>query len=497
MADSKISNLPEVTTLIDADLITVVHAGVTDKITLQNAKATLKGDKGDTGNTGAVSTVAGPQGTAGEEVLIQVSGGYIQWKYTNDVSWTNLIAVSTLVGATGATGTEVELQKTATYIQWRLVGGSWANLVALADIKGDQGIQGIQGITGNNGVDAYVYIAYASDASGTDFTLTFDAALNYIAVKHTTTTIASPVASDFTGLWKNYKGATGAPGVGTGDVLGPASNSADYIPQWNGTNSKTLKGGVAVPAGGLAGLTALGDKVDKVTGSRLITSAESTILGNTSGANSGDSATPAETTTTVGALINGATGKTSAVDADYLPLMDSQASNLMKKLSWAYVKSILKTYFDGLYTLANLGGLGLHATADDSSKAGGYSVNPTPTANNIPVLDANALLSSAWIEVLGGVGFQNSWTNYGGAYATAAYAKDIAGVIHFKGTIKSGTVGQAAFTLPTGYRPGASIDIVVNSNGAFGVVEITSAGIVNPVAGNNAYFFLDGISFKI
>lgn len=40
-------------------------------------------------------------------------------------------------------------------------------------------------------------------------------------------------------------------------VTGPASNSADYLPQWDGVNSKTLKDGVAVPAGGLAGITAL------------------------------------------------------------------------------------------------------------------------------------------------------------------------------------------------------------------------------------------------
>lgn len=50
-----------------------------------------------------------------------------------------------------------------------------------------------------------------------------------------------------------------------GDVAGPATNTADYIPQWDGANSKTLKDGLAVPAGGLAGLTALGDKVDKST----------------------------------------------------------------------------------------------------------------------------------------------------------------------------------------------------------------------------------------
>lgn len=59
-----------------------------------------------------------------------------------------------------------------------------------------------------NGANAYVYIAYASDASGTGFTMTFNASLDYIAIKNTTTVIASPSASDFTGLWKNYKGAT-------------------------------------------------------------------------------------------------------------------------------------------------------------------------------------------------------------------------------------------------------------------------------------------------
>lgn len=42
-------------------------------------------------------------------------------------------------GATGKDGKEIELQKTSSYIQWRYVGGSWNNLVALADLKGDKG----------------------------------------------------------------------------------------------------------------------------------------------------------------------------------------------------------------------------------------------------------------------------------------------------------------------------------------------------------------------
>lgn len=63
-------------------------------------------------------------------------------------------------------------------------------------------------------------------------------------------------------------------------------------------------------------------------------------------------AAPAETTTTIGALVNGATSKTTPVDADQIGLMDSAASNVLKKLSWANIKATLKTYFDTLYQAA-------------------------------------------------------------------------------------------------------------------------------------------------
>lgn len=61
-------------------------------------------------------------------------------------------------------------------------------------------------------------------------------------------------------------------------------------------------------------------------------------------------AAPAETVTTEGARINGATAKTTPVDADMIGLMDSAASNVLKKLSWLNVKATLKTYFDTLYS---------------------------------------------------------------------------------------------------------------------------------------------------
>lgn len=44
-----------------------------------------------------------------------------------------------------------------------------------------------------------------------------------------------------------------------------------------------------------------------------------------------------------------ATSKTTPVDADELPIVDSAASNVLKKLTWANLKATAKTYFDTLY----------------------------------------------------------------------------------------------------------------------------------------------------
>lgn len=67
--------------------------------------------------------------------------------------------------------------------------------------------------------------------------------------------------------------------------------------------------------------------------------------GASTGTNTGDSATPAETATSIGTLIDGATSKTTPVDADQIGLMDSAASNILKKLSWANLKATLNAVY--------------------------------------------------------------------------------------------------------------------------------------------------------
>ena len=70
-------------------------------------------------------------------------------------------------------------------------------------------------------------------------------------------------------------------------------------------------------------------------------------------ANTGDSATPAETAATIGALINGATLKDTPVDADRFGYADSVAYPtpwVLKYFTWANLKAALKAYFDTLYS---------------------------------------------------------------------------------------------------------------------------------------------------
>lgn len=102
--------------------------------------------------------------------------------------------------------------------------------------KGDTGSTGATGSAGADGAESFTYIAYASDASGTGFTLTFNSSLDYIAIKTVTVEIPSPVVGDFTGLWKNYKGvtgstgSTGATGVSNGLLYNFSTTTTDSDP---------------------------------------------------------------------------------------------------------------------------------------------------------------------------------------------------------------------------------------------------------------------------
>lgn len=106
----------------------------------------------------------------------------------------------------------------------------------------------------------------------------------------------------------------------------------------------------------------------------------------------------------------------------------------------------------------------------------------------------SGFVDTGWTTVT----YSNSWVDYGSGYSSVGYRK-VGSRVFLRGAMKSGTVGSAAFTLPTGYRPTGNIGVAVYSNNGSGSVEavltITSAGVATPTFGSNVFFSVDNVSF--
>jgi len=101
---------------------------------------------------------------------------------------------------------------------------------------------------------------------------------------------------------------------------------------------------------------------------------------------------------------------------------------------------------------------------------------------------------SGWINVSGGVGFQNSWA-VSGVY-TVSY-RLIGQTVFLRGRIAGGSA-NIAFTLPAGYRPAQSGFFCVWDNTASSGkrLQIDTSGNVIPSTATDVQC-LDGVSFSI
>jgi len=183
-------------------------------------------------------------------------------------------------------------------------------------------------------------------------------------------------------------------GAGTGDVAGPASAVNNSIAVFDGTTGKIIKDGGATVA-------------------------------------SLDTATQT----------HAASSKATPVDADEVPLVDSAASNVLKRLTWANLKATLKTYFDTLY--------------DGRTFSVGFGFTSTPTASEV-------LLLYTFAEA---VTFPDEW---------------------------SGSVGDI------GTNPTASFVLTVQKNGSsVGTVTISTGGAFTFVTTGTTVAFAIGDQIRV
>ena len=106
------------------------------------------------------------------------------------------------------------------------------------------------------------------------------------------------------------------------------------------------------------------------------------------------------------------------------------------------------------------------------------------------------------VEPWSAVTFQNSFSDFNTAtFQATAYCIDSLGIVRLRGLAKraSALLNSAVFTLPVGYRPQKNSQFAVIANNKFARIEVTSAGVVQVVAADDAswfsFFSLDGITF--
>jgi len=113
-------------------------------------------------------------------------------------------------------------------------------------------------------------------------------------------------------------------------------------------------------------------------------------------------------------------------------------------------------------------------------------------------IKARHLEDTGWISI----SLQNSWVNYDTTFGMAdtSFVRKIAGIVYFRGLIKSGTTTSytTIFTLPKGWRPAINQIFVCScTTSGYWELRVLSNGTVQTgaIAPTNGWTSLSGVSF--
>jgi len=220
-----------------------------------------------------------------------------------------------------------------------------------------------------------------------------------------------------------------------------------------GTNTKITYDAKGLITAGVAATTAdIADSADR----RYCTDAQKTVIGNTSGTNTGDQSL------TGYAQLAGATftGEVVAPDVKFSP-GSAPVTPAEGQVYYDSTDDMLK--FRNASAWVNCGGGGAPEAWTDATYAAGWQSLSEPT------------------------------------YYALAYMKDPMGFVCIRGTVKYTSGGtNDIFTLPVGYRPARRCAITTIANATIAYIEVLDTGVVRLGTGSaTSYLFLDGIRFDI
>lgn len=122
----------ELAKLASLSLVKDDLSGIKVRVVGDNIKYSVNG--GEEITICSLDDIRGPRGFNADRTEFQVADGYIQWKYSNNTEWVNLVSLSSIKGDKGDTP---EIRVNDNYIQWKYVGlQEWSDIICLDELKG-------------------------------------------------------------------------------------------------------------------------------------------------------------------------------------------------------------------------------------------------------------------------------------------------------------------------------------------------------------------------